>query len=86
MHGTVPAARAPPAEAVPRSRQRTNLRQASSPNHEVRNYILAARDVENSVMKRRSISFRGPPAVFWFRTSRTDVSRHAGLMSAEIPD
>jgi hypothetical protein len=25
-------------------------------------------------------------AVFWFRTSWTDVSRHAGLMSPEIPD
>jgi hypothetical protein len=25
-------------------------------------------------------------AVFWFRTSRTGVSRHAGLMSPEIPD
>jgi hypothetical protein len=24
--------------------------------------------------------------VFWFRTSRTGVSRHAGLMSPEIPD
>jgi hypothetical protein len=25
-------------------------------------------------------------AVCWFRTSRTGVSRHAGLMSPEIPD
>jgi len=25
-------------------------------------------------------------AVFWFRTSRTGVSRHAGLMSQKIPD
>jgi hypothetical protein len=25
-------------------------------------------------------------AVLWFRTSRTGVSRHAGLMSREIPD
>jgi transposase len=27
-----------------------------------------------------------PPVVFWFRTSRTGVSRHAGLVSPEIPD
>jgi hypothetical protein len=26
------------------------------------------------------------PVVCWFRTSRTGVSRHAGLMSPEIPD
>jgi hypothetical protein len=27
-----------------------------------------------------------PPAVLWFRTSRTGVSRHAGLLSPVIPD
>jgi hypothetical protein len=59
MHGTVPAARATTAEAVPRCRQRTNLRQVSGPNYEFRSHILAARDVENGAMKRRSISFRG---------------------------
>jgi hypothetical protein len=26
------------------------------------------------------------PEVFWFTTSRTGVSRHAGLMCPEIPD
>lgn len=47
---------------VPRSRQGTNLRQVSSPNREAGNHILAARDVENGLTKRSSISCRGHTA------------------------
>jgi hypothetical protein len=45
MHGTVTGRGLTSAQAAPRSRQGTNLRQVSSPNREVRHHISAVRDV-----------------------------------------
>jgi hypothetical protein len=41
-----------------------------------------ARNVRNALTCALSVGL----AVCWFRTSRTGVSRHAGLMSPEIPE
>ena len=54
---------------------------AHPPNHKTPEPTIAGSGVSD-VSRHHMVGL----AVLWFRTSRTGVSRHAGLMCREIPD